>query len=182
MHMRKKINQLGKKYYDFDYKKEKYIYMYLWRKHLSKNKLNKIESKYKFDKYSQWKQYIHDKYNRDSDDSLDEFRHFLNQMLRNNRPEFKIWNIAGTVLITLVVNSLYNYLMLAGKLEIKNIGTVIGLAIAYIIIVVIMVFVINTILKQFDNSTIQESFYQDYIEIIDDMIEKRKKEKRKRNN
>lgn len=111
MHNKRDISKLGKEYYDFDCNKEKNIYMYLCRKRLSKRKIKRIDNQYKFDKYSQWKQYIYDKYDCASDDSLNEFRHFLNQMLRNNKPEYSIWSIAGTVIMTLVVEYIYDILI-----------------------------------------------------------------------
>ncbi|MBD5476827.1 MAG: hypothetical protein HDR17_12760 [Lachnospiraceae bacterium] len=111
----KTIEEIGKRWYDFDYKIERTIYCYLccyrirgWR---TARNLRQLNEQLKFETYRQWRQYIGSKYKDYSRDKLNEFSRYLNQMIRNKRPFNEVLNILSTVAITLICTELFHLIL-----------------------------------------------------------------------
>ncbi|MBD5513699.1 MAG: hypothetical protein HDR06_03340 [Lachnospiraceae bacterium] len=108
----KTLEEIGKRWYDFDYKIERTIYCYLCCYHIRERgaarNLRQLDEQLKFETYRQWKQYIGSKYINYSRDKLNEFSRYLNQMIRNKRPFDKALNILSTAVITLICTELFN--------------------------------------------------------------------------
>lgn len=116
---KRNLNILGKQYYDFDVEKENRIYMYLCGNHSLLKKEKEINLNYRFDTYAQWKDYVESKYKNCSYDMLNEFKHFLNQCLRNTKPDHEMWNIVGTVILTLLVDKTYDLILMIDEIKKK---------------------------------------------------------------
>ena len=50
---------------------------------------------------------------------LNEFKHFLNQCLRNTKPDHEMWNIVGTVILTLLVDKTYDLILMIDEIKKK---------------------------------------------------------------
>lgn len=100
---------IGKQKYDFDIELEEMIYRYLCCKHIKKRILKKMDNKYKFESYKQWKKYIHNKYARYSLDELVEFSKYLNLKIRNIKPFHQYWNLILPIVITISFSHLFEF-------------------------------------------------------------------------
>lgn len=168
------LSLLGKRKYDFDITFEKQIYSCLCCSYGAKKAFKKLDAKYKFNSYHEWRQYICNKYKSYHKDELIEFSRYLNQNMRNIRPLQESWDlfvsIILTVLFTIGADKLLNF-----HLDIK--GSLLDFVIIYLLLLMFFVSPILLLVRQiiipiFDNN-IEENFFKDYREIIDDMISKR---------
>ncbi len=167
------LDTIGKEEYNFDFQLEKDIYQNLCCIRIKKKVIKKLEQKnLKIYTYSEWKQYIYNKYKNYNEAQLLEFSKYLNQRIRNVKPFREVWDLFVTVIMTFVF--VEGGKALIGKLESfkSNDDIIIKYLIALIFIVITIFWVIRqVIIPKLDND-IEEHLYKDYKEIIDGMINK----------
>lgn len=171
---KRSLNLIGKRKYDFDIKLEKQIYSCLCCSYGAKKAFKKLDAKLKFNSYHEWRQYVCNKYKGYHKKELIEFSRYLNQNMRNIRPLKEFWDlfvsIILTVLFTIGADKLLNFHLDYIK------GSLLNFVIIYLLLLIIFVSPILMLIRQiiipiFDNN-IEENFFRDYKEIIDDMIDK----------
>lgn len=174
-------DSVGVEQYKFDFQKEKNIYSYLYGIHMRKRVEKELEEKLKFQHYSEWKEYIRDKYSDYDSKKLMDFSRYLEQRIRRGNPEREYWKICVPIIITVIITNLPQ--MLQNLLEFDFSGAPIWGIILCVFIVgvlcILLAYVIyNTVLPLWESNT-KENFLIDYKEIIDGMIlEKRNQEKK----
>lgn len=172
---RKTFEEIGEKWYEFDFQMEKAIYCYLCCNHVKKKLLRRLDDQLKFHSYQKWKQYIRDKYEKYNRDQLIEFSRYLNQKMRSIKPEREYFMLWIPVFATLVVTKLVDTICM---LNFQGLNSILSFIIVDVIIIVCMLipfmcFVIK-ISKPIWNDNISENFLRDYKEIIDEMIAMKK--------
>ena len=176
---KRNVNTIGKDNYGFDYLKEKKIYCYLCGINNKEMKKQDLKDNEKMNTYSEWEQYICEKYDSYPIEKLKEFSRYLNQQIRNLKPNQNYLNIVAPILITLVVTEAFNFLMNLAVIQPEKQIELSGLSmISYFLIfliitlaviisfTVLMVKVVNPI---WENHT-EEKMFEDYKEIIDSLI------------
>lgn len=171
----KSLEEIGKRWYDFDFVLERTIYCYLCCSREKKRKIRKLDEKLKFESYQQWKKYIWDKYERYDKDRLYEFSKYLNQRIRNIRPNREYWSIVATVLLTLVITKIVD-IILNPQMNFNDIPLFVGVLFISVLVTVLLWFIlIQTFYPMFDNN-IDENFLRDYKEVIDEIVKVKAKE------
>lgn len=172
---RKTLDEIGRRWHNFNFKSEKIIYYYLCCKHIKKKELRNLNDDLKFDEYRQWKHYICNRYQNYSKDKLIEFSRYLNLMIRDKKPSHEYWTIMATAYISMVFTIVINIAM--GKhMDLNNNSVWIILLITILLEALFIMFLFFLIVKImypiYDNHS-EENFLRDYKEIIDDIIEKK---------
>lgn len=164
------LNEIGKRWYDFDFELERVIYCYLCCRCIKERgfarDLRKLNEKLKFESYQEWKQYICNKYQNYSKEKLTEFSRYLNQRIRNKKPFNEILIILCTVLVSLTLSQMFDmFLNTYERLSIKLVWFI-----SCIIIVLPVFYGIVRFLCHIFDSDIEKNFFEDYKEIIDEII------------
>lgn len=170
------INQRRMEFYKFDIAQEQYIYKYLCTGNIKEMK--KISPDTRFNTYGQWKQYILDKYHDFSDQKLVEFSHFLNQCLRKIRPVYEYWKMMIPVILTLIIDKLFKFLVSMEDFKLNSLVEAIVNCMLVGGTLIFFIYLMARIAIPLSNGENERNFYLDYKEIIDEMIEKRKISKR----
>ncbi len=169
----KTLDEIGKRWYDFDYKLERVIYCYLCCckirvKHFARD-LRKLDEGLKFESYQEWKQYVCNKYQNYRTEELSEFSRYLNQRIRNEKPINEGANILLTAMITLIFTEIFQVSISTYRESSKKI-------VWFVFVILLVLYVVYEIVKSlltlFDNN-VEKNFFVDYKEIIDEMIEGR---------
>ena len=175
--MRKKekrtLDVVGKKNYEFDYIKEKNAYMYLCCLRMKKKDRKNLSENMKFDTYKEWVEYIKSKCTTYSDDKLKEFSRYLNQRLRNTKPEHEYWSLLGPIFLTLLFTQLPDIIRGIVDADLSSLpllGKIIYLLFAGVLISPVIYCMWSMVKPIWDNNT-DEHFFEDYKAIIDRMIE-----------
>lgn len=169
----KTLDEIGKRWYDFDYKLERVIYCYLCCckirvKHFARD-LRKLDEGLKFESYQEWKQYVCNKYQNYRTEELSEFSRYLNQRIRNKSPFNESLNILCTAVIALVLTKVFEmFIFNYEELYMKFIGFI-----SYIVLAWPLAYGVVRILYPIFDSNVEKNFFADYKEIIDEMIEGR---------
>lgn len=175
---KKTLEKIGNDYYGFRFQLEKNIYCYLCCKHGKRIEVYrgirfcKLDEEQQFNTYHQWRQYVYNKYCNYTTEKLSDFSRYLNQMIRDRKPNRENGIIVITAVLTLLFSKLYEK---AEKYLSYILGYKYGLG---IIVMVFACMVIAILISQitfpvFDNS-IEENFFRDYKEIIDDILSEKK--------
>lgn len=156
--------------FGFDFELEAKIY-----KHLCYKKDERLDDKYKFKSYKQWKDYITNKYSVFSIEQLQEFDRWLNQKIRLRKPDHEYRNTCITVLITWFFTKLLDEF--SDKVEVtNNIEGVMGIfmmGVLCLIIFCVVLFVTNYLCGYLFENNETIALYTDYKEIIDEIIAQR---------
>lgn len=161
---------IGKQQYDFDIELEVMIYRYLCYERIKKIEFKKMESKYKFKSYKQWKQYIHDKYIKYSNEELEEFSRYLNLKIRRLNPQKQYRNLTFPILCTIAFSKMVDFFVKNHVEFSKNIiAFLIFLLLTLFLGVEILIMLAPSVKFIFDDD-IEENMLKDYKEIIDGMI------------
>lgn len=168
------VNQRRMEFYKFDIVQEQNMYKYLCTGKLNVKEMKKISADTRFNTYGQWKQYILDKYHDFSDQELVEFSHFLNQCLRKIKPVYEYWKMMIPVILTLIVDKLFGFLVSMGDFMLNSLVEAIVDCILVGGTLIFFVYLMAQIAMPLSNGENERNFYLDYKEIIDEMIEKRK--------
>lgn len=174
MHMKneknRSISKIGKRRYDFDFELELMIYRYLCCHRIKKRVLKKMDNKYKFGSYKQWKQYIHSKYEKYSLDELGEFSRYLNLKIREIKPLQQYWILMIPIVVTLAFSQLIQFFI---KMYVEYSYDFFAQIILFLS-TIFLGFIILIMIKPFLQSIFVEdfkiNFLKDYKEIIDEMI------------
>lgn len=166
------LNNIGIRWHNFDFQSEKNIYSYLCCDKMKKRALKKLDEKLKFVSYSQWKQYICNKYENYNKDELIEFSRYLNQRIRNINPSREYLNIILPCFITLAFTVSIDKILDLNleTTSISDLGSLIIIIFLSILFIISMFSVIrNTFIPIKENSG-DTNILIDYKEIIDEMI------------
>ena len=143
--------------------------------YLCYKKDERLDDKYKFKSYKQWKDYITNKYSVFSIEQLQEFDRWLNQKIRLRKPDHEYRNTCITVLITWFFTKLLDEF--SDKVEVtNNIEGVMGIFKMGVLIVITfcaVLFVTNHFYGNLLESNETIALYTDYKEIIDEIIAQR---------
>ena len=165
------LDEIGKRWYDFDFKSERVIYCYLCcckikEKHFARD-IRKLDEKLRFETYQEWKQYVCNKYYNYRTEELSEFSRYLNQKIRNERPINEGVSILLAALTTLIFTEIFDsFLYTYEKINIKIVWLI-----GCIVFLPPMAYGIAKILSLMFDNNIEKDFFEDYKEIIDEMIE-----------
>lgn len=158
-----KNEKKGKEYktiFLFDLDKEMAIYFNLCNEKINKKQKKLIEG-YEFDTYAEWEKYITSKYEPFSIKSLNEFSRFLNHQVRRRFSIRSFLAIFITALITIIITSWFDIVFSGKFLFNVCVGCI------------IFGFLFNRMLFQDIKDKVESSFFEDYKEIIDKIIEKK---------
>lgn len=166
--------------YDFDREKEKRIYRYVYKK-CKKREKNKLPDDYKFNTYSEWKEYVWLKYNSYDRTKLIDFLHLLKFMKRNIKPVEKLGDMVFAASYGFVIVEFFN-IFLKAQQDIENIKKVLIALILTVIIIVIIggafFFITNVIMRSISSNNMDSSMYEDYISIIQEIIQSKENEEK----
>lgn len=169
----KTLDEIGKRWHDFNFKSEKTIYLYLCCKHIKRKELRNLNDDMKFKEYRQWKDYICDKYQNCSKDKLIEFSRYLNLKISDIKPSHEYWTIMSTAFLSMLFTTVINGVMGIHK-EFSNysvwITLLVTLVLGALFIIPLIYLIIKIVYPIYDNH-FNEDFLKDYKEIIDDIIE-----------
>lgn len=162
--------------FGFDYQEEKAIYKFQAGFKLNSDEEVRLENQY--NTYADWKKYIKRKYKELDAFTLNEFRRHLIQRKRNKKTGVNIYAIFLSALISFlityfigVINDVQQFANNDMSLYIK---CIVIFAVA-IILVFIAVFVLYKIIDSFYRDNKETIFIDDYIEILEEMIEQKEK-------
>lgn len=175
MNNKHSIGHIGNEYYQFDKNYEILMYKYVCHKHLNRIECKNIKVENKYETYSQWKAYVCGKYNVFSDDKLNEFDHFLNQRIRNVGAEFEYWKLIIPVILTLLTDKLFESLYSIVGIGVDSILQLIIEMVVIIVMILLGGLVVTKIIDPIARVSTERNFFIDYKEIIDEMLEKRRK-------
>lgn len=148
------------KVFDFNVSQEKAIYAYVCREKIEHSRKKCLV--YKFDTYAEWKGYVKNKYIPYSSDSLIEFSRYLNYQIRI-QPDV---NGAFALFMAPIFTVLINFYFEVQTSEISGI-------VRAIILVPWLIFVAWMVIETINMSSgdkIKRTFYEDYKEIVDELI------------
>lgn len=166
------LDNIGKRWHNFDFQSEKNIYCYLCCDKMKKRALKKLNEKQKFVSYSQWKQYICNKYENYDKDELEEFSRYLNQRIRNIKPGKEYFNIILPCFITLAftisIDKIWDLNL--NTTSISNLGRMIVIIFLSILFIISMFSIIRNTFMPIKENSGDTNLLIDYKEIIDGMI------------
>lgn len=165
------LDNIGIRWYDFDFQLEKNIYCYLCCDKMKKRKLKKLDEKLKFVSYSQWKQYICDKYKNYNKDELMEFSRYLNQRIRNIKPSGEFIRLLFSAIITLVVTKMVEVFYLIDTTGLNSMLSIfiMEFILIFFVVIPVILFLIETFIPIREDN-IDENLLKDYKEIIDEIL------------
>lgn len=170
----KTLDEIGKRWHDFDFKSEKIIYCYLCcnRNRIKNKELRNLDDGLKFEEYRQWKNYICNKYQNYSKEKLNEFSRYLNLKIRNIKPSHEYWSITAASFLSVVFTMVFNFITWI-YMDFSNNSIWISLLetiLLEIFFVISLTFIIIKMLYPIFVDHFDENFLKDYKEIIDDII------------
>lgn len=186
---KKKNNEItrGLLKFAFDIDNEMIIYKNLSFYNLKRKEKKKLEKHMKFNTYEAWKSYIVEKYSMHSVEYLKEFKRYLNHKLRRSNSFKSYWGLFIPVFLTLIFTEFT-------KLYIEAMSTDFSLGINLLLDLIIMflfyIFVTTIIfgamfllvkvivMPSLDNE-IQNNLLIDYMEIVNEIIDKKTVQKGK---
>lgn len=173
----KTLDEIGKSWYDFNFKSERTIYSYLCcnRNRIINKELQNLSNDLKFEKYQQWKHYICNKYQNYSKDDLFEFSRYLNLMIRNINPIHEYSSITATVFLSVVFTAVFNFIT-GTYMDFSNNSVWITFLKTVLLVIpsviFLTIFIIKMIYPIFDDH-FDENFLRDYKEVIDELVTRR---------
>lgn len=165
------FEEIGKRWYEFDFELEKGIYCYLCCYRIKRKELRNLNDDLMFETYQKWKQYVYNKYSNYSREQLMEFSRYLNYEIRNERPFRKYWDIMLPITISLVFTKIFD-IGLALYVESVENPSMLNILLLLCLEVIGVIFLINIFRPLFDDN-IKENLFIDYKEIVDEIIEEK---------
>ncbi len=182
--MKKKKSQyeFAKKKYFFDYTEEKNIYMYIFCNQIKQKIIDSLDDDLKFDTYTEWKQYIKNKYDILTNENLIDFDRYINQRLRDVKPRQEYWNFFIPVLISMLAVKFPDLIDVFEEISVVEMSfqVFITMMISLLIIAIMLFFVVLEMFRPLLDNNNDQNFLLDYKEIIDEMIEEREKRCKKK--
>lgn len=204
MEKRKRYREYWKKRLNYDYEKEYNIYKYLCGGMRRKWQEKRIPKERRFEAYSTWKEYVISRYETSELDKLKEFHKYLNSCSRIEKSVKGIINafllpLCVAFITTILTNSGWTKIFSAIQEIMSNIIEeygenpeiiILSIVVETILIVLLVVvvallifvpsrFIMKDILKTAISEGEIEAFYEDYIEIIDEVIAQKETEIKK---
>lgn len=180
----KERKKWGKRYFDFDEELEKNIYFFICKENIGNKYLKKLEKKkVLYDTYSQWNDYVTCKYKAYSLKSLKEFAAYLKQRARKMHVYsiFAEQNMAPFIIgfVTAVMAEPFGTLIAqyANMLKADLISGLVAYAFLLVFILIIsglVVPIINSIIDNITNRATKKAFFEDYINVIEELIVEKK--------
>lgn len=171
------LYSVGKEDYDFDYKYEKNVYDY-WCCNIKDKNVRKLHENHKFSTYKQWENYINKKYEDYTKDRLINFSKYINTHIRSIKPNREYWNLITPILLTLIIAQIPDVIIDLSELNMVGAGIIeCVIVVLLIFIFIIIIFIpIKKILDYIWYNNEDESFLNDYKQIVDEMIRKKQLE------
>ncbi|MBD5526592.1 MAG: hypothetical protein HDR04_19770 [Lachnospiraceae bacterium] len=170
----KSLDEIGERWYSFSLKSEKIIYCYLCcnRHRVKKKTLRNLDEKLKFETYQQWNQYVCNKYQNYNINELIEFSRYLNQMIRNIKPNHEYLSIMASAVIAAIFTKMFDLLyQYNGFSNIPFWSAFLGILLLYIFLMLLIFFLIFQVMSPLFDKHFEEDFFKDYKEIIDSLID-----------
>lgn len=161
------MKSIGEKYYNFNIQKELIIYKYLCKTKYYKKKFKKLQSDLKFDTYCEWENYVKEKHKDLSDEKLLEFSKFLNLQKRNERPVFEMMSWLMPAVFSVYIN-------ICVDIAYKDNNSLFSHIFIIIISYIFFILIAREIIKPLLDECSRDNFFDDYKEIIDNLIKERK--------
>ena len=169
----KKLDEIGKQEYRFNFYSEKIVYKDLCCLHLSYKERKEREKLQTFNLYREWKTSIINKYKDFDKEKMIEFSRYLNQRLRNKELGHDYWKLAIPVILTLgVTDACSMTIQFINDLNVEQWDWVSGIVVSFVM-VIFMVFIFGLIWNTMDpiwESRTEKNFLIDFKEIIDECI------------
>lgn len=166
--------------YGFQYFEEKRIYKLICgnRKRIKNNGLPEC---FRFNSYSEWKNYVWSKYEKCNCQQLNNFLHFLQMQLRKIKPAQQFRDLIYVPIMVALITQ-----MIAEMPSLKNqeieINTSVTAKVAFIFVVIIAIFSIfifvRDMLYSFNSKSEDKDMYEDYISIIQEIIQSKENEEK----
>lgn len=177
---KRKLKNIGKQDFNFDYDLEKNIYYNLCAYHL-KSTCKNLPSHLQFKSYHHWEQYIVEKYNKYDRIGLIEFEKYLNQLVRLEKPIKEYWNIIISISLSSFFSYLITYLtnlVLWQKTDIQNYSELLTTAVRTACVTPFVMFIIILVtystLEPLYTEKMKISFLKDYQKVIKKLIKDKK--------
>lgn len=170
------FDEIGKRWYGFDFKTEKVIYCYLCCRRVKRKALRNLDQNLKFETYQQWNDYVCDKYQRYKKAELAEFSRYLNQMIRNLKPSHEYSSIVAGALTSVFFAVAFNVVFNDddfGNISIWHIS--LRMILLQIFLFIPIVFCVNDITTPLFDKHFEKDFLKDYKEIIDNLRDEKMK-------
>lgn len=165
--IRKRVLAKAKNDFLFDNKREWYIYCFLCDGKLKRREKRKI-SGLLFERYNDWKDYITNKYQNYDSHQLIEFSRFLNHQIRESK--------SFTPIIIMYFSPVIAYYISFWGDKLNESYTIGDILVKFISIIGCLAFLIAVAYKTYSEESMKNGFYEDYKEIIDELIERKDKE------
>ena len=175
---RNRIALWGEKYYHFNQTEEMRIYKCVCGEKLSWYEWRKIKGR-QFSFYEEWKSYVYEKNKDIPKEKLKEFYHYLEHRKRMVEPRQEPVKIMMSVVITIIVTDVMKFFLKYWKeiqalwkggswTEIRmGLGLIIG---TFLVISLGFGSIAWMIASDIPKHTLERNFYQDYQEIIKELI------------
>ena len=165
--------------YGFQYAEEKRIYKIICGK--SKRKKGDLPDCFRYYSYSEWKDYVWSKYKKYNCEQLNNFLHYLKMQLRKIKPAQQFRDLIYVPIMVALITQ-----MIAEMPSLKNqkieINTSVTAKVAFILVVIIAIYSIfifvRDMLYSFNSKSEDKDMYEDYISIIQEIIQSKENEEK----
>ncbi len=153
-----------KNIFQFDEELELAIYRYVCNEKLTNRSWKKIRNKYSnIQNYMEWKKYIVGRYDKYKEESLIEFQRYLNYMINIKKSANSFGTTVWcTAMFSAMVSTIFSFLS-------NRIGKFINLY-GIIILIIFLLFILKSTYKIVAEDNCACNMYEDYKEIIDELI------------
>ena len=177
---KRSFSSIGKEQYNFEYEMEKAIYSYLYGINKRLHKKLKVELQFRY--YDDWKRYIQNKYKAYDSKKLIEFRRYLCQDMRSEKPINEYWKICIPIVLSEIIAELLEMLINFQNIETEGNIVIVILAILLSLLIIMLPVIcsIYSLITPLWDSNTKENLLTDYKEIIDELISEKLLEESKR--
>lgn len=170
----------GVTYYNFDFEREFAIYKYLCGEKITKRQWEYIDDDNSFEFYSQWENYVRQRYQDCEVSKLSEFRKYLRHRKRKMEPQNFYWNVAFSALMGCFladgVKVLLNDMSMLNELLKGIMPRTMILLFAFILCVAtigVLLWLIMAYLEKIFTGDLKKYFFDDYDYIIQKLLRER---------
>lgn len=167
------VNKNGIENYNFDYKKEIEIYRFLCGEKMNNKQFNGLNVHEQFSTYTEWENYVANKYTNYPIDGLKEFSRYLNHKIRTCYPEREFINPMASAFISSILTFFVTEFANLSNVEATFRLIIFAVLLSAVIIFLLLSYVMTYILKICKNNSFTENFFIDYKEIVDKVIKER---------
>lgn len=171
----KELKKYIRKTFYFDVEKEKSIYKYLCKQKMKK-RAKKLDKQVMFNSYSSWKMYIMNKYQFYDKCCLIEFRRML-ELMKRNSDTYGDFNKELCIAQISSIISLTASFIVAITTENQEVRMILLLCVLFASILIVpcaIAFFIDRIFRSYKLEEMNKYFWEDVIEILDELIKNKK--------